>query len=94
MKIDAPTRKNITRDYKKAYTNFSDILFHRRPNYWIKSEEYLNPLVVKTKVPLDDSMGELQYYKKICNCLTEILMGESGIKRISQVPDYVEQFFE
>ena len=91
--MEEKLRKQIINDYQRAHDIFSEILFKDRPNFWVKSEKYLSPTIVEVETPLDDLRGELKHYKRICDCLTEILIDEFALTRIPNAPDYVRWFF-
>lgn len=91
--MEKGVRKKILRDYRKANDNIRRIL-SERANFFVKGEYYLAPTISCKSLSMDDPRGEFRYFKKICDCLENILIHEKTQFKLSNVPNYIEEFFE
>jgi len=91
--MDRETRRKIIDDYEKVNDNILRIL-GGGPNFFIGQEQYINPKVIFSEVPLNDSKGELYYFSGIRRALEEVLINEKTFIRISHAPDYVAGFID
>ena len=83
--------KKILRDYREASNNVLRIL-SSKSNFVVKSQDYLGPIISFTQVSMDDSRGELRYFKKIRDCLEDILIHEKTQFKLPNAPDYIKEF--